>query len=191
MFHRTSAERSRASASVGTGCPSALASSSRVSAAIPPPVPAAAQAPPPGGHFDPVAATEAYLATLSPAARARSDAYFEGGYWLQLWSFLYGLGVAWLLLGTGLSVRMRNLAERVTRSGFVHSLVYGAEYIVATALLGFPLAAYEGYFREHQYGMSNLTFPGWLAEAGKGLALGVVFGSVAIAVLYAAFRRAP
>src|SRR5436305_1037746 len=175
MFHRTSAERSSASASVGTGCPSAPASSSRVSAAI----------------SRPFGATEAYLATLSPAARARSDAYFEGGYWLQLWSFLYGLGVAWLLLGTGLSVRMRNLAERVTRSGFVHSLVYGAEYIVATALLGFPLAAYEGYFREHQYGMSNLTFPGWLAEAGKGLALGVVFGSVAIAVLYAAFRRAP
>ena len=34
--------------------------------------------------FDPNAATEAYLATLSGAARAKSDAYFEGGYWLIL-----------------------------------------------------------------------------------------------------------
>ena len=38
-------------------------------------------------HFDADAATTAYLATMTPAARARSDAYFEGGYWLMLWTF--------------------------------------------------------------------------------------------------------
>lgn len=36
--------------------------------------------------FDPEAATRAYLATVNGAARARSDAYFEGGYWLILWA---------------------------------------------------------------------------------------------------------
>ncbi len=34
--------------------------------------------------FDPETGTQAYLATLDGAARARSDAYFEGGYWLIL-----------------------------------------------------------------------------------------------------------
>ena len=38
--------------------------------------------------FDAEAATEAYLATLKGAARAQSDAYFEGGYWLLLWGTL-------------------------------------------------------------------------------------------------------
>jgi STE24 endopeptidase len=161
---------------------------------VPPPapqVPAAAQAAAPGGHFDPVAATEAWLDTLPPAARARSDAYFEGGYWLLLWDFLLGLGAAWLLLGTGLSARLRNLAERVTRFRFIHGLVYGAGYIVATFLLTLPLALYEGYFREHQYNMSNLTLGGWLEEQGKGLLLGVLFGSLAIAALFAVLRKAP
>lgn len=161
---------------------------------VPPPasqVPEAAQAPPPGGRFDPVAATEAWLDTLPPEARARSDAYFEGGYWLLLWGFLYSLGIAWLLLDTGLSARMRNLAERATRFRFVHSLVYGAEYIVASSLLALPLSIYEGYFREHQYGMSNLTLGGWLGEQGKGLMLGVLFGSLAISALFAALRTAP
>jgi len=37
---------------------------------------------------DPVAATEAYLARLSPEQREKSDSYFEGGYWLILWDFL-------------------------------------------------------------------------------------------------------
>jgi STE24 endopeptidase len=157
----------------------------------PPAVPAAAQAPPPGGHFDPVAATEAWLATMPADARARSDSYFEGGYWLQLWDFLYGLGISWLLLGTGLSVRLRDFAVRVTRFRFVQALVYGAGYIVAITLLAFPLSLYEGYFREHQYGLSNLTFGGWLVDEIKGLGLGVVFGSLAIAGLYRFLRAAP
>ena len=157
----------------------------------PPAVPLAAQAPPPGGSFDPVAATEAWLSTLPPAARARSDAYFEGGYWLLLWGFLYGLGVSWVLLATGLSVRMRDVAERVTGASFVHSLVYAVQYILATALLGLPLTLYEGYFREHQYGMSNLTLAGWFGEEGKGLLLGLVFGSLAIAAFYSFLRAAP
>jgi STE24 endopeptidase len=170
---------------------------SAVEAAVeptPPPapaVPAAAQAPAAGERFDPVAATEAWLATLPPEARARSDAYFEGGYWLQLWGFLYGLGVAWVLLGTGLSARMRNLAERVTRIRFIHGFVYGAEYVVATTILAFPLTLYQGYFREHKYGLSNLTLDGWLGEEGKGLLVGLVLGSVAIAALAAFLRAAP
>src|SRR5882724_884687 len=157
----------------------------------PPPVPLAAQAPAAGGVFDPVKATEAWLDTLPADARARSDAYFEGGYWLQLWDFLYGLAVAWLLLGTGLSVRMRNFAERITRFGFVHGLLYGLQYVVATAVLGLPLAIYEGYFREHQYKMSNLTLGGWFGEAGKGLVLDLIFGSLAIAAFYSFLRAKP
>src|SRR5258705_9577925 len=61
----------------------------------------------PGPDFDVDKATDAYLNLLSPEQRAKSDAYFEGGYWLQLWGFLYGLGVAAVLLASGFSLRMR------------------------------------------------------------------------------------
>ena len=47
---------------------------------------------------DPVAATEAYLAKVPAAKKERSDAYFEGGYWLILWNFLYASAVFWFLL---------------------------------------------------------------------------------------------
>ncbi len=43
--------------------------------------------------FDVDTATTVYLDTLQGAARAKSDAYFEGGYWLTLW------GAAILLTG--------------------------------------------------------------------------------------------
>ena len=41
----------------------------------------------PSPNFSADAATEAYLAEIPAAARARSDAYFEGGYWLILGIF--------------------------------------------------------------------------------------------------------
>ena len=67
-------------------------------------VPAAAQ---PSEHFDADAATEAYLAMIPAAAKARSDAYFEGGYWLILWGFLYSSAISLLLLYLRWSARMR------------------------------------------------------------------------------------
>ena len=66
----------------------------------------------PGPNFDVDKATEAYLALLSPEQRKLSDAYFEGGYWLKLWGFLYGIAVSAFLLLSGVSVRMRPDAER-------------------------------------------------------------------------------
>ena len=48
-------------------------------------VPALAESPVPVAPFDVTEATRAYLNTLQGAARAKSNAYFEGGYWLILW----------------------------------------------------------------------------------------------------------
>jgi STE24 endopeptidase len=151
------------------------------------PAAAAAQAAP----FDPQAATEAYLARLSPEQRARSDAYFEGGYWLLLWGFLYGLAVSWILLGTRLSARMRDLAERLTRFRALQTFLYTLQYTLATFVLGTPLALYTDFFRERQYGLSSQSLGGWMSDELKGLGLGLVLGGLALTLLYAVLRRAP
>lgn len=142
-------------------------------------------------HFDVNAATRAYINELTPAQRASSDAYFEGGYWLILWDLLWGLGVAWLLLGTRLSAGMRNLAERITRWRWLQTAIYGVQYIVLTSLIMLPWSLYESYFREHQYGLSNLSLGQWFGEQGKGLLVGLIMGTLALVVIYAVIRRAP
>jgi len=147
--------------------------------------------PAPAPPFDPDTATEAYLARLSPEEKTRSDRYFEGGYWLELWGLLYGLGMAWLLLGTGLSARMRGLAERVTRFRSVHTALYSIQYVLVVALLGFPLTVYRDYFREHQYGLATQSFGPWLGESLVALVLVVVFATVFVVVIYGIIRRAP
>jgi STE24 endopeptidase len=151
-------------------------------------VPAAAQ---PSAHFDADAATEAYMAMIPPEATARSNAYFEGGYWLILWDFLYGSAVALLLLNLRWSARMRGLAERITRFRWLQDALYWVQYILLTTVLGFPLEFYEGYVREHKYGLATQSFWPWMGDQGKGLLLGLIFGALAVMLLLAIVRRLP
>jgi len=152
------------------------------------PVPPAAQ---PSAQFNPQAATDAYLALIPPAAKARSDSYFEGGYWLLLWDFLYGAVVALLILNLRWSAAMRNFAERVTRFGPLRTAIYWIEYLLVISILGFPLAAYEGYFREHQYGLATQTFGPWLGDQAKELLVTVVLGAIITALLFGIVRKLP
>lgn len=149
-------------------------------------VPAAAQ---PSAHFDTDAATEAYMAMMPEAARARSDAYFEGGYWLILWDFLVASAIALLLLNLRWSAKMRERAERITRFRWLQDAIYWGQYLVLTYLLAFPLEYYEGYVREHKYGLGTQSFGPWMGDEGKGLAVNLVMGAIAMIVLLAIVRR--
>ena len=147
--------------------------------------------PAPSDSFDVEAATNAYLAQLTPEEKERSDSYFEGGYWLQLWGILYTLGVAWLLLGTGLSARMRDLAERLTKRSPLQTVFYSVQYIVTATILFFPLTVYQGFFREHQYGLATQTFLPWMRDQLMDLGLTVLLIPLLLIPLYGVFRKAP
>ncbi|HSN17832.1 MAG TPA: M48 family metallopeptidase [Gammaproteobacteria bacterium] len=150
-----------------------------------------ASAAPVAKRFDADDATRQWLDTLSPEARAKSDAYFEGGYWLILWDFVVSVIVAWLLLGTGLSRRLRDFNERLLRVRFLNTALYVIEYTVFTSVVSLPWALYEGYFREQQYGMSNQDLGAFLGDWAKGLVVGLILGTIALTVIYAVIRKTP
>jgi len=151
-------------------------------------VPAEAQA---SSHFDATAATNAYLAQIPADKTARSDAYFEGGYWMILWDFLYGAIVALLLLNLKWSPRMRDLSEHVTRFKPVHTFVYWLQYLVLTSVLVFPLTVYEDYFREHKYGLATQTLGPWMGDQLKALGVNLVMGGILMMLLIGIVRRLP
>ena len=140
---------------------------------------------------DPAAATRAWLDTVPAEKRERSDAYFEGSYWLILWNFLVSAAISLLLLGTRISARMRDFAERTSRFKFVQVMIYAVPYVLLTSLLAFPLTMYESFFREHAYGMATQSFGEWFAEQLKGLVIALIMMPLGLGVLYAVFRRAP
>jgi STE24 endopeptidase len=160
-------------------------------------------------------AVNGYLNTVSGEARANSNAYFEGGYVLLFVDALYALVVAGILLWGRLSSWMRNTAMKTMfaiagasamalksapsglRDGTVkffmapgwQTAVYAVQYVVLTTVLTFPLAVYEGFFREHAYGLSNQTFGEWFGEFGISFGLEIVLTAIGLVLLYAAIRR--
>ena len=140
--------------------------------------------------FDVDAAVNEYLARQTSEEKARSDSYFEGGYWIQLWDFLYALAVAWVFLGTGLSAWIRDRVERLTRRRPVQTALYSGIYIAGSTMLYFPWTLYTGFFREHHYDLATQTLGEWLRDQAVGLGVGVILGALALVVLYGVFRRA-
>ena len=140
--------------------------------------------------FDVERATNAYLARISGAARKKSDAYFEGGYAWGLVDFLYAMAVAALLLWLGISAGIRDWAQDRTHSRTYQVLIYVAAYVTIVTGATFPLTLYEGFFREHAYGLSNQSFWAWAGDFGIGFAVTMISALIVLPILYAAIRAA-
>ena len=138
---------------------------------------------------DAKAATQAYMDRLPADVLAKSAAYWEGGYWMQLWDLLLGLAIAALMLSGRRAARVRDWAARIGRGPVRRDMLFGAVYMLAAWLLSLPLTIYVGFVREQSYGMSTQTFVAWASEQLVGLAINVVLGAVVFAVLYAVIRR--
>src|ERR1700720_2364538 len=141
--------------------------------------------------FDPTKATKAWLDPVPADKREKSDAYFEGGYWLILWNFLVGAAIGIFLLASKWSARLRDFAERTTNSKSIQVAIYAVGYVLIVAVLSFPLAFYQLFLREHQYGFATQTFGPWFVEQLVGLVVALIASSVALVVFYWVFRRAP
>jgi STE24 endopeptidase len=140
-------------------------------------------------NFDVNITTQEYLDMLTPEQKAKSDAYFEGGYWILLCQLIIGIVIAWIFLSLGLSKWIRSVALKAKGIN-LQNLIYILMYILLAFLIAMPYSIYTDFFREHQYGLSNMTFGEWLAEDMKALAISLVLGSVLIMLLYMVIRKA-
>jgi STE24 endopeptidase len=142
----------------------------------------------PSGMADPEAATRAWLETIPPDEKARSDAYFEGGYWLILWNFLVTAAIALLLLAIKISARIRDFAIALTTNRPIQAGIYAIVFALIAWILNLPLNYYEGFVREHHYGMSNQNFQAWFGESLKALTVGLIILPIVFVILYWIFR---
>jgi STE24 endopeptidase len=141
--------------------------------------------------FDVDHATALYLATLSPAARARSDAYFDGGLWLNVVSTLVTVVACGLIARIGLLVRLRDAMRRQGWRPWVVMSAVAALFLVSLALLQLPWSIYVDFLRERRFGLMNLGFGGWLGEQAIALVLTVVAGTVVLTVINRVIRTFP
>jgi STE24 endopeptidase len=136
------------------------------------------------------AATQAYMDRLPAEVQAKSAAYWEGGYWMQLWNLLLGLAIAAVFLAGRRAARVRDWAQRVGRGPLRRDMLFAGVFLALSELISLPLSFYQGWWREQAYGMSTQTVPAWFGEWLLSTSISLVIGAVVLGALYAVIRRA-
>jgi STE24 endopeptidase len=120
-----------------------------------------------------------------------SRKYETAKYIVSVAGFVVSTTLLIYLLTSGWSVRIRDIAERVSASQSVVVLGYFVIVGGLFTLIQMPFDFVSGYFLEHRFGLSRQSFGGWVWDQVKGLALGSVFGLLGMEVIYALLRTNP
>ena len=106
---------------------------------------------------------------------------------------VYAALVSLLVLFSGLSAAMRDIAHAMGRRRWVRILVYLVLYTVVASIATFPVVWYDGFVIEHRFGLSNQPFGGWFGDQAKELMLSLFFLGVLpiLWLAYTAISRSP
>lgn len=128
--------------------------------------------------------------SLPPEKLARAIAYSRIrtilGFVSSGWSILSLL----LLLGLGVIAKMRDLAVNLSRNRWVQGFVFTLLLLLASTLLDLPLDLY-GHHVSMAYGQSVQGWASWSWDATKSFLLVLVFGTLAVMLLFLIIRRSP
>jgi STE24 endopeptidase len=141
--------------------------------------------------LDPVAATEAYLATIPADRRALGAAYFEGSYWIGAWTTLLTAGLMLALLELGWSRRLRDRIERGGRRRSLAAFAYFVAFLAITSIVLLPWRVYTGFIRESRYGLMNQPVGSWLIDRLGDFGVDGLIGGFAVVGFYTIVRLSP
>jgi Zn-dependent protease with chaperone function len=126
-----------------------------------------------------------------PAPTALAVRFHRSGNLLWGVNQLSSFAVQALLLFTGLSARLRDLARRIGRVWFFTVGIYAILYVAIVFAIELPLDFYQSYVRQHAYGLSNQSLGRWLGNALKELAVGMIGAFLFLWVPYLLLARSP
>jgi STE24 endopeptidase len=110
--------------------------------------------------------------------------------WLGIADFIIGLVFLIVLLVTGWSGWLRDLAYRPFQNYSLAVFVYLLLLLLISKALGIGLD-YYGYRLERRYKLSTQRFRAWIWDEVKGFLVGLVLGSVVVELLYYTIRQWP
>ena len=111
--------------------------------------------------------------------------------WLGLADLALSFGLLVVLLGSGWTGWLRDVAERGASQNYSFAVfLYVVMLMLISKALGTPLEYYS--FRlEHRYNLSNQKFRSWLWDEFKSLVIGLLMATIVVELLYMLMRQSP
>jgi STE24 endopeptidase len=141
--------------------------------------------------FPPTTASDETAPVAVPEPSERAMQYYRSGNVLWLTEQAWSIAVLVLLLATGFSAALRNVAHRFGRNWFFTVVIYVVLFTVITTIIDLPLSYYSEYVRQHAYGLSNQTFAKWFGDTLKSLGVACLVGSLVLWIPYLLLRKSP
>jgi STE24 endopeptidase len=126
-----------------------------------------------------------------PEASEKTLRYYCSGNVLWLLNRAWAILIPALFLFTGVSARIRNVAQGIGRRWFLVIAAYVIIYFAVNYLLKLPLTYYQGFLREHDYGLSNQSLAQWFGDSLKSLMVTVVGGTLLVWIPYLLIKKSP
>ena len=128
-----------------------------------------------------------YIAEIRANFTPQTRAYSASRTALAFVDPLYTLVVALIMLFSGLSAKLRDIACDLAQRRYVRVMVYFVLFSVIAAVMMMPLWWVGDFALEHRYGLSNQSLGAWLNDQVKALVLQIVLLGV-IPILALAYR---
>lgn len=126
-----------------------------------------------------------------PAPSAKALELYHSGNVLWVVNLIWALIVPGVILVTGLSARLRQLAQRLGRYWFFTIVIFYLLFFTLVCLLNAPLEYYEGFVRPHQFELSDQAFGKWLQDVVLSWLVGSLLGGLFLWVPYWLARKSP
>jgi STE24 endopeptidase len=128
--------------------------------------------------------------TLSPQRYQKARNLSRIRFRFAIVSFIYGLGVLWMVLRWKLAPKYRNWAERAFSRIPFQALAFAPLILLTIGVFELPISIYENWV-SREYGLSVQGWGSWSWDWVKAQLLGVVIGTIAVEILYAVIRISP
>jgi STE24 endopeptidase len=102
--------------------------------------------------------------------------------------FGVGLGLLIVLLATGWTGTLRDMAREASQSYYYSVFLYVLMLMLISKVLGAPLE-YYGFRLEHSYHLSNQKPRSWLWDECKSFLIGMAMATVIVELLYLSMRQ--
>ena len=130
-------------------------------------------------------------ALSTPADSPESRRYNRLKRWLGIADFAVGLSLLVLLLATGWTGLLRDLAYRGASQHYVLSVFL---YIIMLLVIGKVLGLgfeYYGFRLEHRFNLSNQKLRSWIWDEVKTFLVGLIMAVIVVELLYFIIRQFP